>query len=68
MGDMIKSSDERMESLKNHGKPLKKKDVVNMLSDQTGENHKVFMETGPDDYVKTIAVGAFYSIFLNLAF
>lgn len=56
-GLIIDSSEERLSVLKKYGHPINKKDVIDMLSDQTGKNYRVFQESGNEDYVKTIAVG-----------
>ncbi|XP_077302142.1 C45 family peptidase tan [Arctopsyche grandis] len=58
-GLIIDSSEERLDVLKKYGHPINKKGVIEMLSDQTGKNYRVFQESGPEDYVKTIAVGIF---------
>lgn len=55
--DMINSSEARMKALKCHQKYHCRKDVITMLSDQTGTEYRVFQEFGSDDIIKTIAVG-----------
>lgn len=62
-GLIIDSSDERLDVLKKYGHPINKKGVIEMLSDQNGKNYRVFQESGPGDYVKTIAVGEWSSTF-----
>ncbi len=49
-----------------------RQDVINVLSDQTGEDYRVYQDFGKDDEIKTIATGMptsenriyFYSLFL----
>ncbi|KAK5642894.1 hypothetical protein RI129_009061 [Pyrocoelia pectoralis] len=54
-GPMRDSSDARLKVLKKYTKPLKKSDVIEMLSDQTDSKYTVFQDTN----IKTIAVGIF---------
>ncbi|XP_044731863.1 uncharacterized protein LOC123294784 [Chrysoperla carnea] len=58
-GMIIESSDARMETFNKCCKPTTKQDVVKMLSDHTNYIHPVFRDCGPNDFVKTIAVGIF---------
>lgn len=37
--------------------PKTKSDVIKMLGDQSSNKFRVFQEFGPDDFVKTVAVG-----------
>lgn len=60
---MLMSSEARMSTLKGRNEPKCKDDVIAMLSDQTHDKFRVFQEFGPDDVVKTIAVGKFPIIF-----
>lgn len=72
-GVIIDSSTHRMEAIQKHGPPKNSQDVINILSDQTDNEYRVFQEFGPQDYVKTIAVGRYhlkknnlhYQIFFN---
>lgn len=56
-GLIIDSSNARHEVFDRLGKPKSKTDAVNMLGDQSGKLHTVFVENGGDQVVKTIAVG-----------
>ncbi|CAG9861878.1 unnamed protein product, partial [Phyllotreta striolata] len=57
--EMSKSSVNRMATFKNnYSEPKSKKDVVKMLSDHSNDKYPVFRD-GPDDFVKTVAVGIF---------
>ena len=56
-GVIIDSSNHRMEAIKKHPSPKNRQDVINILSDQTDNDYRLFQEFGPEDYVKTIAVG-----------
>lgn len=58
---MIESSETRMCTLKSYPKPLTKRDVIQMLGDQSGKKYRVFQDIGPEDVVKTIAVGMYSS-------
>lgn len=51
---MLESSVARMSTFKSKTEPKCRKDVVGMLSDETNEEYKVFLESG---FVTTIAVG-----------
>ncbi|XP_045465203.1 uncharacterized protein LOC123674268 [Harmonia axyridis] len=55
---MLLSSKCRSETFKNHHPPSTFEDVVEMLSDTSHPEQKVFRDQ-PNDYVKTIAVGIF---------
>jgi hypothetical protein len=37
--------------------PASRKDVINILGDQSNKEYPIFHESGDDDYVKTVAVG-----------
>lgn len=54
---MLSSSDARLEVLENYPEATTKEDVEKMLGEQSHPLYKVFQETGPNDIVKTIAVG-----------
>ncbi|XP_018327238.1 uncharacterized protein LOC108738347 [Agrilus planipennis] len=58
-GLMQDSSISRLEAFGKYSAPKTKRDVINMLGDQSGSQYKVFQESGPQDIVKTIAVGIF---------
>ncbi|XP_033223085.1 uncharacterized protein LOC117176852 [Belonocnema kinseyi] len=58
-GVIIDSSVHRMEAIQKHSPPKNREDVINILSDQTGNKYRIFQEFGKEDYVKTIAVGIF---------
>lgn len=55
--DMLDSSEARMTALKAHKQPHDRKDIINMLSDQTGKKYRVFQDFGPGDTIKTLAAG-----------
>ncbi|XP_043463208.1 uncharacterized protein LOC122499143 isoform X2 [Leptopilina heterotoma] len=61
-GVIIDSSIHRMAAIQKHSPPKNYQDVINILSDQTDNEYRVFQEFGPQDYVKTIAVGIFNCI------
>lgn len=56
-GFIIENSNKRMEVLEKSGAPKDKLDAINLLGDQSNPKHNIFQESGPDDYVKTVAVG-----------
>ena len=56
-GVIIDSSIHRMAAIQKHPAPKNRQDIINMLSDQTDNEYRVFQEFGEEDYVKTIAVG-----------
>ncbi|XP_043248555.1 uncharacterized protein LOC122395212 [Colletes gigas] len=58
-GLIIDSSVKRMETIRNHPPPKSRQDVVNILSDQTDDEYRVYQEIKKDDRVKTIATGIF---------
>lgn len=58
-GVIIPSSDHRMTAILRHPKPKTRREIIDILSDQTGTEYRVYQEFGPDDYVKTIATGIF---------
>lgn len=54
-----------MEAICKHPSPKSRQDVINILSDQTGDQYRVYQEIKQDDYVKTIATGTFlYSLLI----
>ena len=60
-----------MAAICNHPPAKCRQDVINILSDQTDENYRVYQEKDKDDPVKTIATGIFdciertWSIYTN---
>ncbi|XP_034942911.1 uncharacterized protein tan [Chelonus insularis] len=56
---IIPSSEHRMAAILEHPKPRTRREVIDILSDQTGKEFRVYQEFGDDDYVKTIATGIF---------
>ncbi|XP_017779046.1 PREDICTED: uncharacterized protein LOC108564492 [Nicrophorus vespilloides] len=58
-GFVIDSAEARLDALKTFKPPKSKNDVIEMLGDQSGIKYRVFQDFGPDDVVKTIAVGIF---------
>ncbi|XP_044014646.1 uncharacterized protein LOC122856846 isoform X2 [Aphidius gifuensis] len=58
-GVIIPSSEHRMAAIQRHPAPKTRSEIVNILSDQTDNEYRVYQEFGPDDYVKTIATGIF---------
>ncbi|XP_014207370.1 uncharacterized protein LOC106638619 [Copidosoma floridanum] len=59
VGCIIDSSIHRMEAINRHDQPKTLQDVIDVLSDQTDDDYRVYQEIHPDDYVKTIATGIF---------
>jgi hypothetical protein len=43
--------------MKSYPHPGSRKDVINILGDQSNKEYPIFQESGDDDYVKTVAVG-----------
>lgn len=58
-GVIIDSSIKRMEAICRHPPAKSRQDVINILSDQTDDEYRVYQEIKKDDYVKTIATGIF---------
>ncbi|XP_070515238.1 beta-alanyl-dopamine/carcinine hydrolase isoform X2 [Cardiocondyla obscurior] len=59
-GRIIDSSIGRMEAVLNHPPVQCRQDVINVLSDQTGKDYRIYQEFGRnDDEIKTIATGIF---------
>ncbi|KAI4469450.1 peptidase c45 [Holotrichia oblita] len=56
---MLKSSVARLRVLESYTDPLDMKRITDMLGDQSDPKYKVFQEIGPEDKIKTIAVGIF---------
>lgn len=54
---MQENSDPRLSTLKAYPTPESKSDVIRMLGDQTGTKVRVFQDFGPEDKIKTLAVG-----------
>lgn len=58
-GAIIDSSAARLSVLHSYPAPSSRRDVINMLSDVTGKEYRVF-QSKRDAVVKTIAVGQYY--------
>ncbi|XP_012256665.2 uncharacterized protein LOC105686426 [Athalia rosae] len=58
-GPIIPSSEHRMAAISRHPPAKTRQDIINILGDQTDNEYRVFQEFGPDDPIKTIAVGIF---------
>lgn len=58
-GLIIDSSVKRMAAISNHPHAQCRQDVIEILSDQTDDQFRVYQEIKPDDYVKTLATGIF---------
>lgn len=58
-GVIIDSSVKRMKAICNHPPAKSRQEVIEILSDQTDDQYRVYQEMKPDDYVKTIATGIF---------
>ncbi|KYQ50292.1 Acyl-coenzyme A:6-aminopenicillanic-acid-acyltransferase 40 kDa form [Trachymyrmex zeteki] len=58
-GRIIQSSIRRMEMISKHPPVECREDVINVLSDQTGEDYRIYHDFGKDDEIKTIATGIF---------
>ena len=58
-GLIIDSSVKRMEAICKHPPAKSRHDVINILSDQTDHQYRVYQDIAPNDYVKTIATGIF---------
>ncbi|KAG7211108.1 hypothetical protein KM043_010435 [Ampulex compressa] len=56
---MIDSSVKRMAVIRKRLPAKCCQDIVDILSDQSDDEYRVYQEFGPDDYVKTIATGIF---------
>lgn len=48
-----------MAAICKHSRPKTRREIIEILSDQTDNEYRVYQEFGPDDYVKTIATGIF---------
>lgn len=59
-GLIIESSIHRMEAICKHPPPKCLQDVLEILSDQTDSEYRVYQDINPDDYIKTIATGKFF--------
>jgi len=46
-----------METISKHPPVECRQDVINVLSDQTGEDYRIYQDFGKDDEIKTIATG-----------
>ncbi|XP_078042397.1 C45 family peptidase tan [Augochlora pura] len=58
-GLIIDSSDRRMEIICKHPPPKNRQNVIDILSDQTTNDYRVYQDINKDDPVKTIATGIF---------
>jgi hypothetical protein len=58
-GLMIDSSEGRMTTFDSFKAPKNRADVIEMLGDNSADEHTVFREKDENDFVKTIAVGIF---------
>lgn len=58
-GLIVDSSIKRMAAICNHPPAKCRQDVINILSDQTDDDYRVYQEKDKDDPVKTIATGRF---------
>ncbi|XP_020290014.1 uncharacterized protein LOC109857766 [Pseudomyrmex gracilis] len=58
-GMIITSSVRRMAAICKHPPAECRQDVIDILSDQTDNEFRVYQEIGSDDYIKTIATGIF---------
>lgn len=58
-GLIIDSSIHRMAAICKHPQPKCVQDVLEILSDQTDKNFRVYQEINPNDVIKTIATGIF---------
>ncbi|XP_011495510.1 PREDICTED: uncharacterized protein LOC105360318 [Ceratosolen solmsi marchali] len=58
-GLIIDSSIHRMQAINRHSPPKNRKEIMEILSDQTDDDFRVYQDIRPDDYVKTIATGIF---------
>ncbi|XP_071873730.1 C45 family peptidase tan [Bombus fervidus] len=70
-GLIVDSSIKRMAAICNHPPAKCRQDVINILSDQTDDDYRVYQEKDKNDPVKTIATGIFdciertWSIYTN---
>ncbi|XP_011696938.1 PREDICTED: uncharacterized protein LOC105455363 [Wasmannia auropunctata] len=59
-GRIIESSNRRMEVISKHPPVECRQDVIDILSDQTGKDYRIYQDFGSDDdEIKTIATGIF---------
>lgn len=56
---IIRSSTKRMAAIAKHPPVKCCQDVLNVLSDQTGNEFRVYQEIDINDHIKTIATGMF---------
>ena len=54
---LIISSTRRMEAIERYSTPKNVQDVIEILSDQTDDDFRVYQDISPTDRVKTIATG-----------
>lgn len=65
-GMIVASSDHRHATMEKMKKPESVDDVINILGDQSDKEFTIFRESGDDDFVKTVAVGKQFYIYLKL--
>lgn len=58
-GRIIDSSVSRMEAISKHPPVECRQDVIDILSDQTGKDYRIYQQFGNDNEIKTIATGIF---------
>ncbi|KAH0949477.1 hypothetical protein HN011_005311 [Eciton burchellii] len=58
-GPIIQSSIRRMKAISKHPPAKCRQDVIDILSDQTDDEFRIYQEIGYDDRIKTIATGIF---------
>ncbi|XP_001599569.1 uncharacterized protein LOC100114612 [Nasonia vitripennis] len=58
-GLIIDSSIHRMAAINRHPPPKTRQEVIDILSDQTDDDFRVYQDIRPEDFVKTIATGIF---------
>ncbi|KYM93584.1 hypothetical protein ALC62_15942, partial [Cyphomyrmex costatus] len=61
-GNIIQSSIRRMKTISKYPPVESHQDVINILSDRTGEDYRIYQGFDKDDEVKTIATGIFNCI------
>lgn len=56
-GMIITSSIRRMEAIRKHPPVKSRQDVIDVLSDQTDDEFRVYQEINSKDHIKTIVTG-----------
>lgn len=64
-GMIITSSIRRMQAICKHPPAKNRQDVIDILSDQTDDEFRVYQEIKSDDRIKTIATGMFVKFKTN---